>query len=386
MIRNQRRHALVAVLAVTFVAAALFFSSCAGSERPPMTEEVTFRSGAFTVVGDLRTPGGRGRFPVVVFVHGSDSVNRTGWGYYLPIMERMLKAGYATFAWDKPGTGESIGTLDNQHVIAQRAQILLDAIQVLQAHHEIDSRRIGLWGISQAGYVMPRALLESKDIAFMICVSCPGMSGNDQMAFQVTALALCAGVPPEAADEERRLLSELDTARTYDTYEEYLQYREVLANLAGLVSAPIEKWPVLSEQDWNENSVEPEDLWNPTEVLLNIDIPTLAIFGEKDRQIDPFQGAHAYGKAIEAMGNPMSRVEIFPSANHGIVTSPDGDPAEDLQRFDEYARTLGYKSTSDALLAILKDPYKPGIADAYPFAPGYLDTIQEWLTDLSQDR
>ena len=44
----------------------------------------------------------------------------------------------------------------------------------------IEPGQIGLWGISQAGYVMPRVLLQSKDIAFMIAVSCPGMAGVDQ--------------------------------------------------------------------------------------------------------------------------------------------------------------------------------------------------------------
>jgi ligand-binding sensor domain-containing protein len=118
---------------------------------------------------------------------GLNRLERKGSGSYLPIMERMLQAGYATFAWDKPGSGESTGRLEDGSVQAQRTQILLDAIQVIRARPDIDPRKIGLWGISQAGYVMPHVLAQSKDVAFMICVSCAGMSGYDQMAFQVTA-------------------------------------------------------------------------------------------------------------------------------------------------------------------------------------------------------
>ena len=80
--------------------------SCAGQAR---TEEITFRSGPFTLVGDLQLPPGNGPFPAVVFVHGDGPNNRTSGVTYPPIMERMLRAGYATFAWDKPGTGESSG-------------------------------------------------------------------------------------------------------------------------------------------------------------------------------------------------------------------------------------------------------------------------------------
>ena len=75
-------------------------------------EEITFHSGPFTVVGDLQFPAGAGPFPVVVFVHGDGPNSRTSGVTYPPIMERMLRAGYATFAWDKPGTGESTGEID----------------------------------------------------------------------------------------------------------------------------------------------------------------------------------------------------------------------------------------------------------------------------------
>ena len=216
--------------------ALLLLSSCTGQPQPPRTEEITFQSGSFTLVGDLRLPEGTGPFPVVVFVHGDGPADRTAFGLYLPIMERMLRAGYATFAWDKPGTGESTGQLSTR-MYHQRAQIVLDAIEVMKAHPDIDRQRIGLWGISQAGYVMPLVLSMSEDIAFMICVSCgAGMSGVDEMAYQIISQAFCAGVPEEKADELRRLLSELDRARTYETYDEYVHYREVLDALAGIGS------------------------------------------------------------------------------------------------------------------------------------------------------
>jgi hypothetical protein len=100
-----------------------------------------------------------------------------------PIIERMLRAGYATFAWDKPATGESTGKIDRSRLIEQRSQIVLDAIAVLKECPEIDAQQLGLWGISQAGYVMPTVLTRSDDIAFMIAVSCPGGPGVDQGAY-----------------------------------------------------------------------------------------------------------------------------------------------------------------------------------------------------------
>jgi uncharacterized protein len=367
---------------IVLMVVVFFVSACAGQAQPPRVEEITFQSGSFTMVGDLRTPGGKGPFPLVLFVHGSGPADRYGTGEYLPIMERMLQAGYATFAWDKPGTGESTGMLDDRRVLAQRTQILLEAIKVMKSRPEIDPKRIGLWGISQAGYVMPRVLAQSKDVAFMICVSCAGMSGYDQMSFQITAMALCRRAPEEKADQKAALLDALDQARTYETYAEYLNYREVLKALAGLVPVPLESRAIVPEKAWQKNDPTAEGLWNPAKVIEQVKIPILAIYGDKDRQIDPLQGAYAYRVALEQAGNPHSRVEVFPNANHAIAISESGCPEADQQWFEQYVKTLGFSSLDEALAAVQKDPYHFDKVSAWPFASGYLDTMVEWLQEL----
>lgn len=74
---------------------------------------------------------------------------------------------------------------------------------------------------------MPLVLLQREDIVFMICVSCAGVSGDDQMAFQIISQAICDGVPEEKSKELSRLLSELDTARTFETPRTPLAVRPV---------------------------------------------------------------------------------------------------------------------------------------------------------------
>jgi hypothetical protein len=186
-------------------------------------EEITFRSGPFTLVGDLTIPDTAGPFPVVVFVHGDGPNTRTS--TYPPIMERMLRAGYATFAWDKPGTGASTGEFDRSRLQHQRAQIVLDAIAMLQRRADIDAARIGMWGMSQGGYVMPRVLARTSDVAFMIAVSCPGVPGADQGAFLLSAQAVCAGLPQADREDVQRHFAAVERARTY---EEYVQHKQAL--------------------------------------------------------------------------------------------------------------------------------------------------------------
>lgn len=373
-------------LTICGILLALLVPACARQPQPARVEEITFHSESFNVVGDLRLPGGTAPFPVILFVHGSGPAELTGSGSYLPIMERMLHAGYATFAWDKPGTGESTGTIDEQRLIQQRAQIILDAIEVLKRRSDIDPEQVGLWGESQAGYVMPHALSLSDDIAFLICVSCPGAPGNDQMAFQIATLGLCESLPEDKADQRASLLAELSRTQTYETYEEYLHYRQVLLAVAELASASLDPYPVLSEQAWRENAPVNRATWNPVEVIEQANIPVLAIFGDKDRQMDPVQGAHAYRKALEQAGNPQSRVELFAGANHAILVSESGCPKDQLEQLEQYVRSLGFVSLQEAQEAFLANPDDPWMLEAYPFAPGFLDLIEEWLRNLRDDR
>jgi hypothetical protein len=350
-------------------------------------EEITFQSGKFEVVGDLRLPAGSGPFPLVLFVHGDGPADRTGiLGAYLPIMERMLQAGFATFAWDKPGTGESTGELSEPNLRHQRAQILLDAIELMKTRPDIDPARIGVWGASQAGYVIPIALTQTQDIAFVICVSCPGDSGHDQMVFQVTAFGLCEDMAKEKSAEVDRLLKELDQHRSFETYAGYLDYRKSVADLAALVPVSLDNWPVTPEDAWLDNPIEDEGVWNPVSAVRQVNIPVLAIFGDQDRNMDSLQAAFAYRDALGETGNPKSQVEVFPNADHIILTSKSGCPAE-LQKtvsrvFLWFAITHGLTSQEKIMEYISNDPYKPGLMDSIPYAPGYLDLIEEWLRDL----
>ncbi len=332
----------------------LLVPACKRQDQPFRTEEMVFHSGKFEIVGDLRLPEGNGPYPLVVFVHGDGPNDRISGGTYLPIMARMEKAGYATFAWDKPGTGESSGEIDRTQLVAQRAQIVLDAIEVLTAREDIDAQRIGLWGISQAGYVMPRVLTLSKDIAFMIAVSCPAMPGVDQGSYLVSAQAVCAGFSKEEADEMRHLLSEIERAPTYD---DYVRLKEKLDDVPGIGTAAVFGYSkgIKPEEAWHVHGPESEHFWDPMDVIEQTTIPTLAFFGERDTQIDPFQGAQAYQEALTRAGNPNFRVELIPGADHNIILSQTGCIEERERRSRQ---------------------------DWTHYAPEYLDILEAWLRSL----
>ena len=140
-------------------------------------EDIRFRNGNVTLAGTLTLPPGRGPFPAVVFLHGSGPVTRD-----VILAEYFATQGIATLAYDKRGTGESGGTYTH-NVDAQEFERLagdaLAAVAFARGRAELDARRVGLWGISQAGWIAAIAA-RSPDVAFSVLVSGPAVSLGEE--------------------------------------------------------------------------------------------------------------------------------------------------------------------------------------------------------------
>jgi pimeloyl-ACP methyl ester carboxylesterase len=315
-------------------------------------DEITFQSDHFKLVGDLQIPGTEGRHPAIIMVHGDGRIDRYDSGIYRPIMERFLRAGYAVFSWDKPGTGESTGEFeDGTWIITYRASILVDAVEFLKEHPAIDPERIGVWGISQGGIVAPMALTMSDDIAFMIVVSGPGMNSIDQTAYLIGQKLLCEGYSEEEAQLAEQSFAGMCQATTYQ------EYRENHANLIQFPPALIFTGSdIRPEEEWEPWDRNVDAFFDPIAVIEQTTIPVLAFFGEKDTQVDPFQGEQAYREALEKAGNQHYQVELIPGVDHNIVLSETGCLAERDSR--PWALWLKY-------------------------APEYLDLMEDWLVQLA---
>jgi pimeloyl-ACP methyl ester carboxylesterase len=264
-------------------------------------------------------------------------------------MRSFLDTGFACFFYDKPGYGESTGTFTRGKLFEERASILVNAVKVLKKHPAINPEQIGLWGLSQAGYVMPKAVDATEDIAFMIAISCPAMDSVDQSAYLVEKQILCEGYEETEANKARQYFRQRARARTY---REYLEAAEYLDKNPFIRS--IQWGGIKSEDRFSPILPSDEGLFNPVTLIEKITIPVLAIFGEKDTQIDPFQGAEAYEKALKKAGNRFYRVELFPEADHTIFIAKTGCMKERRER------------------------------SRFIYAPGYIELMQTWLESLSQ--
>lgn len=177
---HLRRWRSVFVLAFVFPLAACTQRSSTlpekSSETPAATEEaVHFASGKITLAGTLVLPAGSGRHPAVVLFHGSGAQERD-----IFTARWFADQGIAALAYDKRGVGESTGNF-RAVPFMELCDDGLAAIEYLKSRREIDAKHIGVWGLSQGGWLGPLAASRTPDVSFVIAVSGPGVSPGEQM-------------------------------------------------------------------------------------------------------------------------------------------------------------------------------------------------------------
>jgi pimeloyl-ACP methyl ester carboxylesterase len=295
-------------------------TSISSTAAPATTEEIRFSVASFDIVGDLHLPAGPGPHGAVVLVHGSGPQTRTSTPTTYSTVEIFRDAGYAVLVWDKPGSGESTGEFSEEYRQTERATILAAGIEALTARDDIDRSRVGVWGLSEAGWVMPIALTMTDDIGFMVVVSGGAEDSIENMVYRWGRRAVCGGRSEAEADMIERYGAMALKATDYDEFREALETARGIPNLSRYVGVEIE---VPTEDDWAPWPREIDAFLDPIELLKGTSIPILAIYGERDIQVDPRQGAEAYRAAFERSGHPHSAVEVIPGVGH--ILTPVGE-------------------------------------------------------------
>jgi pimeloyl-ACP methyl ester carboxylesterase len=149
-------------------------SPARAQQSPPMP--ATFTSGDAQLAFTLDLPSGAGPFPAIVAGHGSGRVTRDQLTW---LSSRFTQLGFAVLRFDKRGVGQStgtfvfVGTNDSPEVFPILAGDIAAGVRFLRTRPEIDPRRIGLAGNSQAGWILPLAARELGDAAFMVILAGP---------------------------------------------------------------------------------------------------------------------------------------------------------------------------------------------------------------------
>jgi dienelactone hydrolase len=165
---------------------------------------VSFANRDVRLEATLYLPDRPGKVPGIVLVHGAGPNGRAS---FKLVAAQLADAGYAVLNYDKRGVGGSSGTFpDKCGSCPDTLSLLADdasaALSYLATRPEVRKDRLGFWGVSQAGWIVPKAALMNRRASFMLLVSAPAISVHEVMKYgQLTNGKEVAGLTPDQAEE-----------------------------------------------------------------------------------------------------------------------------------------------------------------------------------------
>ena len=245
--------------------------SCGAGARPapppPQTVTGSFQNGEVSLSYILERPDGRGPFPAVVLGHGSGETRKEHASF---LASQWLARGYAALRYDKRGVGGSTGTYsmvgvgNSERMFADLAGDMAAGVALLRSLPDIDGKRIGLMGPSQAGWIIPVAARMARP-QFMVIIVGPTVTVGEEIYFS-------------------RFAEGTTTP---------------LAELSGVLK-----------------TFKGPHGFDPRPVLEELTTPGLWLLGGADRSI-PTPDTIAILDALIAKGRPFAKV-VFPDADHSM--------------------------------------------------------------------
>lgn len=248
-----------------------------------------------------------GRLGLVLFIHGDGPVDASHNDGYKPLWERLASLGYASLSLNKRGINGSEGSWLDQS-ISDRVEEAAQAMAWARTQSFIDSERIGVWGASQAGWVIPE-LAASEPLAFSILVS-PAVNWLRQGAYntrqQMTSDGYTAEEITRRITYEQQVNELLQQGADYETYAK-------MTHPDAMMSA--ERWSFVSRNF----------LADATDDLQNFNTPVLLLLGEEDLNVDVQETEQVYRDRIRPAS--LLTVKLFPDTEHSMLSVRTADSA-----------------------------------------------------------
>ena len=264
---------------------------------------VRFESGEASLVGVAWSADTRVALPGVVLVGGSGPTDRTNGGYFCALRDHLVAAGMTVFAYDKRGVGQSTGaysTADAEELAADVAA----AVETLRAHSAVDPHAVGVFGHSEGGWVALRAARRMRGLRCLVLNSCPAVSFVDA---EVSVLERAGADPDQARALFDRLRQAIQAGAGFEVAARAIEeaadpvMRRILAHAGFRLTG--ESYSQL--QAWID--------YAPDDDLLDLQIPTLAIYGGDDAVTPVLSSLHRLAKLA-----PLTRTQVFAGADHRL--------------------------------------------------------------------
>ena len=340
------------------------FNSKAQRER----QIFEFEFEGLTLNGLLNLPKDQEPKGIVLILHGSGKTNAVEGSWKGDIRKTIVESGYATYMWDKMGCGKSGGTFDYNQSVFNSAEEAIAAINALKKKNIPGSEEIGLYGGSRGSWVNPIVINQYDGIKFWITVS--GVDDKENWGYLFQQNLRIGGMPEDSV----QLLHEqwIEGTRIFHSggsYEEYLSATTAFRSnpfrlrFNGETIGELDEAAEREKYYSGQKAFMKEKLDEETGLLIVIDdfdeilskvkIPVLALFGEKDMNVDWKKTKAYYEKTITPNANLTTK--SFPNCNHDMIQCETG----------------GFYEFDDNDLPIKR-------------CDGFLDVIKEWLKKIEE--
>lgn len=318
------------------------------------TNNFEFKYNGNKLVGFLDLPEGHDPSGIIILVPGYGKTNygEHNW-YFDSLRSNFTQIGFACCEWDKAGCGKSEGTFDLNQSVQSSAKEVLAVIEELKRRNISGSSKIGLWGISRAGWICPLVIEEYPSIAFWISVS--GTDDKENFGYLLESNFRIEG---RSETQTQLLISEWrqgnDLFRKGGSFDEYQKATQILRKDTFWLSVSGEQYTqdgwlrnqkqfISEKHEFDEVTGLMIYVPNFRDILKKINCPVLAIFGEKDANVDWRKTMALYKETIGSNKNGSLTIKSMPDCNHSIIKCKTGGIHEKINKWeygDKYLETI----------------------------------------------
>jgi fermentation-respiration switch protein FrsA (DUF1100 family) len=254
---------------------------------PYRLEPVEFQSGAVRLSGSLLLPEGHEPHPAVILVQGAAASERY---FYQLFASNFARNGMAALIYDQRGSGRSGGSTEELDLEVLAGDVVSGMV-FMASQPEIDATRIGLWGLSRGGVVIPMAAARSSGVDFLIALSAPGEPAFARQLWQLEHEYRQAQYPPALIDSALRLQRSL------------LDRRRLQAG---------------TQFAW--------EAYDPINAWRRVSSPVLLAYGGQDHVVPVVDSAAQITAALRQKGEDNFAVWIDPTADHTLMLNGTDSP------------------------------------------------------------
>jgi dienelactone hydrolase len=279
-------------------------------------ESLTIPGGQRLIGATLFLPSTAAPHPAVVLVHGSHGPSRSDLRGPAILFAR---SGIAALTYDKRDLGFD-QSLPHRYGFLDLADDALRAVNALAARPDIDRRHLGVWGISEGGWIAPAIASRSPLVRFVIAVSPPAVTYAE-----VVDVTTRRGLARHGFSE--REIAEATTA--LHRVNDFVRHGGDRAALDAFLrdsaqrswgrarGIPLPRHPpteeeILREVRWRELDVDPSSWWR------EVHVPLFAVWGAEDDH-PVAESVAAIRIALAASGNRDGTLIVYPHADHELL-------------------------------------------------------------------